>query len=57
MGYFDKITDREKQIVLEIVSKYHYRTGSIQEDGSMGDVKITHDQLRDELAFVIYKIK
>jgi len=50
-GAFEDLSSKNKDFVMELVSRYHYRTGKIHPDGSMGVVKITINQLNNLLAF------
>lgn len=52
-GAFEKLTDEEKDFIIEIVSRYHYLKGLRHTDGSMGIVKITLNEFNDCLAHAL----
>jgi len=50
---FDQLDVRQdKLLIQEVVSMFHYRNGTRNPDGSMGEIRITPKQLRDALACV-----
>jgi len=50
---FSNLTDKEQNIVKEIVSHFHFRDGIRQKDNSVGTITITPGQLRDCLAYAL----
>lgn len=57
MSYYH-LSPGEKAYVIEILEKYHHRTGRKQQwDGSFGKVEITPKEFNDELAKAILRGK
>lgn len=55
-GAFNRVKGEEKrEQIMRIVACFHYRTGVKHPDGSMGEIKITHRQMKDLIAYVIEK--
>lgn len=52
-GSFDRQPQPIQDEILKMVANYHLRNGVAHHDGSIGDIIITHRQLKDLLAFVI----
>ncbi len=59
-GVFDSLSKRNQETVMQMVGNFHYRTGTKNadgsvkhEDGSWGDIKITHKQMNDILAYAL----
>lgn len=52
-GHFDECTEEEKELVMGIVARFHYRNGTHHEDGSRGDIDITRNKLNDALAYTL----
>lgn len=52
MAAFNSLNQADKETILEIVAKFHYRDGTRHSDGSMGTISITPQQMNDVLASV-----
>jgi hypothetical protein len=53
-GSFDRLSELEKEFVMELVANFHYRNGVKHDDGSMGEIIITPRQMNDCIAFAIF---
>jgi hypothetical protein len=50
-GIFDRLSETPQEKVKCLAATYHIRNGVQHPDGSMGEIRITHAQLRDLLAY------
>lgn len=50
-GSFEEVPVQVQDRIKEIVSNFHYRDGRLNEDGSLGTVRIGVRELNDALAY------
>jgi len=51
---YNKLSKVEDQILVqEIKACFHMRNGKLQEDGSIGEIKITPKELNDALSYIL----
>lgn len=50
-GKFDTLCDVYQDDILELVALFHIRNGVKHKDGSLGDIRITLNELKDCLAY------
>lgn len=53
MSNFDRLTEADKERVMEIVARFHYRNSAIHTDGSFGTIEITCKEFNNVLAEII----
>ncbi len=46
---------KEREHILQVCALYHIRNGVEQQDGSRGEIRITHKELRSELAHMFIR--
>ena len=47
MRTFNDLTEEQKEVVMRMTARYHYRNGKRHEDGSMGTIDISPMQLNE----------
>lgn len=52
-GCFDTFLPVFQELIKEIVSCFHYRNGMENDDGSLGQIKISPKELRDMLSYAV----
>ena len=52
-GCFSDLPEESQELVMVIVSNFHYRTTDKQHDGSLGEIKITLKELNNALAYAM----
>lgn len=51
-GKLADVSDNVHEEIKEIAANFHIRNGVKQHDGSMGEMKITHEQFKQCLAYM-----
>jgi hypothetical protein len=54
---FKDQSNEDKEFIMEIVANFHYRTGFLNPDGSLGIIKITPGELNDILSYSLMRYK
>lgn len=54
---FETLSNNDKDIILELVSHFHCRNGTINYDNSMGEIEITPLELANCLAYMMLQHK
>ena len=52
-GSFNTLSEQSRELIMEIVSNFHFRDGTVHNDNSTGTIKITTKQINDCLAYMI----
>ena len=52
-GAFTSLGLADQELVMQIVANFHYRTRKQNEDGSLGEIRITPGELNDAIAYAM----
>jgi hypothetical protein len=54
-NYFNKfmVNKEDQDIALKLAACYHIRNGEVKEDGSIGTIEITYNEMKDLMAYAL----